>query len=100
MSAEQQNWDKLVKLARQAPKDAEPEMPLGFATRVVANWPKTSASPSLEVIWEKLSLRFLGVAMAIMIITVGISYPSIAAYAQEHEMVVMTDSVLGEVLEP
>jgi hypothetical protein len=100
MSAENEKWDKLVKLARQAPKAVEPEMPLGFATRVVANWPKAQAAPSLEAIWEGLSLRFLGVAMAIMIITVGISYPSLAAYAQEHEMVVMTDNVLGEVLEP
>lgn len=99
MSAENENWDKLVKLARQVPKAAEPEMPLGFATRVVANWPK-AAAPSLEAIWEGLSLRFLGVAFAIMIIAVGFSYPTIAATVQEHEMVSMTDNVLGEVLEP
>ncbi|HEY1174056.1 MAG TPA: hypothetical protein VGH19_22005 [Verrucomicrobiae bacterium] len=97
MSAEKENWEKLVKLARQAPKAAEPEMPLGFATRVVANWPKTNA-PSLEVIWEKLSLRFLGVALAIMLVTVGFGYSAIASDSQD--MVRMTDSVLGSVLEP
>lgn len=98
MSAEQQNWDKLVKLARQAPKGAEPEMPLGFATRVVANWPKAATAPSLEAIWEKLSLRFLGVAFAIMLVTVGFGYSAIARDSQD--MARMTDSVLGSVLEP
>ncbi len=98
MSAEQQNWDKLVKLARQAPKGAEPEMPLGFATRVVANWPKTTAGPSLEAIWEKLSLRVLGVAFAILLVTAGFSYNVIAA--DKHEVVQMTDSTVGAVFEP
>ncbi|MCD6052019.1 MAG: hypothetical protein K0Q55_3437 [Verrucomicrobia bacterium] len=98
MSAEQQNWDKLVKLARQAPKGAEPEMPLGFATRVVANWPKTAVAPSLEAIWERLSLRFLGVAFAILLVTAGFSYNVIAA--DQPDVVQMTDSALGVVFEP
>lgn len=97
MSAEQEKWDKLVKLARQAPKGPEPEMPLGFATRVVANWPKAVETPSLEAIWERLSLRFLGVALAILVVTVGFSYSTIAA--DQHEMVNMTDSVLDSVLD-
>ena len=98
MSAENEKWDKLVKLARQAPQGPEQEMPLVFATRVVANWPKTTTAPSLEVIWEKLSLRFLGVALAIMLVTVGFGYSAIAMDGREMQQ--MTDSVLGPVFEP
>jgi len=101
MSAEQEKWDKLVKLARQAPQGPEPEMPLGFATRVVANWPQPAASgPSLEAIWEGLSLRFLGVAMAIMLVTLGFSYSSIAADSEQPVVLSLTDSALDAVLEP
>jgi len=101
MSAEQEKWDKLVKLARQAPKGPEPEMPLGFATRVVANWPQpVAAVPSLEAIWEGLSLRFLGVAMAIMLVTLSFTYSTIAADSDQPVIVSLTDSALDAVLEP
>lgn len=98
MNKHEQKWDRLVELARQAPKAPDAEAPLGFATRVVANWPKSAAEPSIWTIWEGLSLRFLGVGLAIMIITVGASYSTLAE--DSHDMVNMTDSVIETVLQP
>ena len=57
-------WDKLARLARQAPEPARAEMPFGFATRVVANWPAPTAE--LSNIWELLSVRSLVLAALIM----------------------------------
>jgi len=100
MSKQDEQWQRLAKLARQAPKVPEPEMPYGFATRVVAQWPKVSAEPALEIIWEKFALRFLGIAFAIMAITVSLTYSTLAE--ESHALVTMTESVLGTapVIEP
>ena len=98
MSKQDEQWQRLAKLARQAPKAPEPEMPYGFATRIVAQWPKANAEPALEIIWEKFALRFLGLAFAIMLVTVGLTYSSLAE--ESHELVTMTDSVIDTVLQP
>lgn len=73
MNGMEQKWNRLVKLARQAPPAPEPEMPYGFATRVVARWP-SSAAPSAWTVWESLSGRILAVSCALMILSVLTGY--------------------------
>lgn len=73
MKGEEQKWNRLVQLARKAPAEAEPEMPLGFATRVVAHW-QPAAAPSLWTVWEKLSGRMLAASCALMIVCGLASY--------------------------
>lgn len=49
-------WQRLVEEARLNP-DPKPEVPYGFATRVVARW-KSSAEPTLLEAMSSLSQRF------------------------------------------
>lgn len=75
MSESKDNWQKLARLARQAPKPAESAAPFGFATRVAARWAggETSAPSTWDVL-EAFSLRSLVVAGALMVAVVFVSY--------------------------
>ncbi|MEN9575506.1 MAG: hypothetical protein RL514_3361 [Verrucomicrobiota bacterium] len=75
MSEPNDNWQKLARLARQAPKPAEAAAPFGFATRVAARWSSgESPTPSAWDVLESLSLRSLVVASALMVAVVFASY--------------------------
>ena len=75
MSEPQDHWQKLARLARQAPKPAESAAPFGFATRVGARW-ATGESPTLSTwdVLEQFSLRSLVVAGALMVAVVFASH--------------------------
>ena len=98
MNKHDEQWKRLTKMARKAPAAPEPEMPYGFATKVVALWPKQSVEPTLEMIWERLTLRVLGIAMAVMLVTLGVTYPSLAE--ESHGVLSLTDNVIENVIQP
>ncbi len=69
------NWQKLARLARQAPKPAEASAPFGFATRVASRWSAAAQPvPSAWDVLELVSLRSLVVAAVLMIAAVAVSY--------------------------
>lgn len=75
MSEPQDHWQKLARLARQAPKPAEAAAPFGFATRVGARWAAgESPVPSTWDVLELFSLRSLVVAGALMVAVAFASY--------------------------
>ena len=75
MSEPQDHWQKLARLARQAPKPAQEPVPFGFATRVAARW-SAGESPALSGwdVLEVFSLRSLVVAGALMLAVGFASY--------------------------
>lgn len=70
-----QNWEQLVKLARQAPPTTEApvEMPLGFAGRVWARR-KTEGTSSAGA-WEFIALRVSVAAVALMVGALAFNAP-------------------------
>ena len=75
MSELKDHWQKLARLARQAPKPAEAAAPFGFATRVASRWVAgETPEPSSWDVLELFSLRSLVVAGALMVAAVFISY--------------------------
>jgi len=75
MSEPKDNWQKLARLARQAPKPAMEAAPFGFATRVSARWAGgETPAPSTWDVLEAFSLRSLVVAGALMVAVVFVSY--------------------------
>lgn len=75
MSEPKDNWQKLARLARQAPKPAEEAAPFGFATHVAARWASgEQPTPSTWDVLEAFSLRSLVVAGALMVAVVFVSY--------------------------
>lgn len=75
MSEPQDHWQKLARLARQAPKSTDAPAPFGFAPRVAARWAgeSTSTASTWDVL-ESFSLRSLVVAGALMVAVVFVSY--------------------------
>jgi hypothetical protein len=75
MSEPTDNWQRLARLARQAPQPAEAEAPFGFATRVASRWSSGEApAPSTWDVLELFSLRSLVVAGALMVGVLFVSY--------------------------
>lgn len=75
MSDPKDNWQKLARLARQAPKTGAAEVPFGFATRVAARWAAgETPAPSAWEVWEQFSLRSLVVAGALVVAVLFTSY--------------------------
>ncbi len=90
-------WENLVRQARQAPEPAPAAMPCGFASRVVANWP-SPAVIELSAVWEFLSLRSLGLAALIMVVTLGFNYDLISHdWTQE---VAVAETTFEPLMEP
>lgn len=71
----QQAWLKLSQLAARAPQSLE-EMPLGFATRVVAACRNQSRESALAM-FEWLTLRGLAVTMLILLGSMFFTYQSV-----------------------
>ena len=72
-------WQRLVAAARQAPDDRDPAAPYGFATRVAALALSASPRPSFSFVFERLSLRALGIACLLMVASVAANYSAIAS---------------------
>ena len=90
-------WENLARLARQAPEPTPTEMPFGFATRVMANWPSATVV-ELSAVWELLSVRSLVLAALIMAVTLGVNYDLMSHdWTQE---VAVADATFEPLLEP
>jgi len=89
-------WSRLVAAARSAPDDRDPAAPFGFATRVAALALSAPPRPSFSLVFERLSLRALGVACLLMLACVAVSYPAIARTSDDE---VTVRDPIAEVLE-
>jgi hypothetical protein len=80
------HWQKLARLARQAPQPLGEPAPLGFATRVAARWVAGgSPAPSAWDVLEFFSLRGLAVA-GVLMLAVGLASSDLATaeWAQQY----------------
>lgn len=96
------HWARLITVARQAPACsaacADEAPPPGFATRVAALAAR-APSPAIADVFERMALRALGCAAAIMLISVVWSIvPTATAAALDDRSADLLDPV-GEVLQ-
>jgi hypothetical protein len=74
MNKHDQQWERLMQAAAQAPPRRLPvAAPFGFATRVVARW-RERPSPSIFGIWKMLSARVLAFGCVVMIASLAATY--------------------------
>lgn len=71
MNEFENRWQQGVAAVRRAAGEFDDAAPLGFATRVVAQWQAmASAELPLSLLWQRLALRVLG-AMALIFLTLA-----------------------------
>lgn len=100
MKPANQPWDRLVAAARRASDDLAGDFspPAGFVTRVVA-LAALSSSAAGTALFERLALRALGCAVAVMMVSVVWSVaPTATAASAEDRTLDLLDPV-GEVLQ-
>jgi hypothetical protein len=84
-------WSRLTAAARLAPQTGETGAPYGFATRVAAlALAQERVAPSLL---ERFSLRALGVACLLAVVSAATNYSAIANALAEQEGIVNDDPV-------
>jgi hypothetical protein len=66
MNEFERRWQLGARAGREGAPELSEEAPFGFATRVVAEW-QAHPEPSLIMLWQRLSLRILGVMALILI---------------------------------
>lgn len=74
-------WNQLAQAAARAPQEG-PELPHGFATRVIAHW-KTQTTQASEAVYrtiESFTWRGLAVAMVILIGSAALGYEAVAGF--------------------
>ena len=86
-------WTRLVTAARRAPQEDLPAaMPLGFATRVVAQTFATRSNPWRSLI-EQVSWRALGVSAGLAVASAAFNFaPAVRAF--QHDPVMEQDPVV------
>ncbi|HEY3900381.1 MAG TPA: hypothetical protein VGM54_17360 [Chthoniobacter sp.] len=70
MNEFERRWQMGARASRGDAPNLSNEAPLGFATRVVAQW-QAHPEPSLMALWQRLSLRVLGV-MALIFLALAV----------------------------
>jgi hypothetical protein len=72
-------WQRLAAAARRLPDDRDLSAPYGFAARVAAQALAAEAQPVpfLAQFSLRLSLRAMGVACALAVLSAGVSYPTL-----------------------
>jgi hypothetical protein len=92
-------WFRLVEAARKAPQPVRDEAaPHGFATRVAARGLQQRPASGLSLVFDRFSLRALGVATLLMAITVLSCYRNSVASTVADDDSDYQDSV-SEILE-
>ncbi len=81
-------WNRLVAAARQAPDDRDTAAPYGFATRVSAL--AFAAERGTVSLFERLSLRALGIACLLTVGTVAANYSVVSSFFTHEEPVMVT----------
>jgi hypothetical protein len=90
-------WRRLTAAAQRAPIDPSCEMPLGFSTRVAALAFSRSERP-LSFLFERFSLRALGVAGLLAALT-AVANVSPILKAIEEDLVVSSSDPVSELIE-
>lgn len=100
--AAKQPWNRLVAAARRAPADVPGDLapPFGFAARLVALADLSAASSAgVSVLLERFSMRALGCALAVLMVSAVWSVaPTATAASSEDRSLDLIDPV-GEVLQ-
>jgi len=92
-------WFRLVEAARKAPQPSRDEAaPHGFATRVAAQALEQRPASGLSLVFDRFSLRALGVATLLMTISVISCYHSVSTTSVADDDGDYQDSV-SEILE-
>jgi hypothetical protein len=85
MKPSDQAWQRLAAAARRAPADhRETAAPPGFSTRIAAL--AMTAETPLASVFERFSLRALGVAALLAVVSVAADYSVFSGNAGEDEM--------------
>ncbi len=91
-------WPRLATAARHAPDERDPAAPYGFATRVAAL--ALAAEQSAGSLFERLSLRALGVACLLAIATVAANYSLLSnLFAPDEPGLVTTEDPVAELVD-
>ena len=75
MNDAEKSWRKLVETSKHASAETAPAAPFGFSTRVTARW--LSGERRLPTAWELLSLRSLGLALLVMLVSLGVGFSDV-----------------------
>lgn len=93
-----QSWARLTAAARRTPAAGEVSAPYGFATRVVAE--TFSAERSMRSLFERFSLRAVGVASLLAGLSVVAHYSVINAVVIDEELAASTEDPVSLLLGP
>lgn len=86
-----QSWARLTASARRAPREAEAAAPFGFSTRVVAL--AFAAERPMRSLLERFSLRAVGVAGLLAVLSVVANYSALTVSPAEDELISLEDPV-------
>jgi hypothetical protein len=89
-------WSRLTAAARLAPQSGDTKAPYGFATRVASL--ALAQERSLGSLLERFSLRALGVACLLAVVSAAANYSAIANALSEQD-VLATDDPVAELIE-
>lgn len=90
-------WQRLAAASRRASDNRETSAPFGFATRVAAR--ALERQTPFASLFERFSLRALGIACLLAVGTVAVNYAAIRNANQEAEFSVLTEDPVAAVLD-
>lgn len=92
-------WPRLAAAARRVPDDRDTAAPYGFATRVAAI--AMTAERSAVSLLERFSLRALGIACLLAVVTLATNYSVVAQLFVEDEAIpaMTTDDPVAELVD-
>lgn len=91
----QHPWSRLTAAARRAPDSRDITAPYGFSTRVAAL--AMDQKSAVNSLFERLSLRALGVACLLALLTGATNFSAVASTLDDAD--VATDDPVSEILE-
>ena len=89
-------WSRLTAAARLAPEAGETQAPYGFSTRIAAL--ALAQERGIGSLLERFSLRALGVACLLAIVSAAANYSAVASALSEQD-VLATDDPVAELVE-
>ena len=93
-----QPWARLVAAARRTPASDDTAAPYGFATRVAAR--AFAAERPMRSLFERFSLRAVGVAGLLAVVSVAANYSALGNLAAEEESVSSSEDAVAVLLGP
>jgi hypothetical protein len=86
-----QSWARLTAGARRAPRGPDAAAPFGFSTRVAAL--AFAAERPMRSLLERFSLRAVGVASLLAVLSVIANYSALTVSPAEDELIALEDPV-------